>query len=64
MSTPEILEGLHALADDEKVNFKKTKFAIEAKNSLGVYHSDLKVLARCLLSMRVRDSRYSIIPFL
>jgi hypothetical protein len=34
MTTPEILDRLYALANDDKVIFKKEKFAIEAKNSL------------------------------
>jgi len=34
MTTPEILDRLYALANDDKVIFKKEKFTIEAKNSL------------------------------
>lgn len=37
---------LRALASPEKVKLKEKKFGIVAKNSLGVYHKDLKELAK------------------
>lgn len=42
MKKDEVIARLNLLADKEKVNFKKEKFAIEAPNSLGVYQADLK----------------------
>ncbi len=57
----EIMDSLHSLANPEKVEFKKKKFGIIAKNSLGIYHADLKVLAKQLgrdseLAIRLFDS--------
>jgi len=46
MKKDEVIARLNLLADKEKVNFKKEKFAIEAPNSLGVYQADLKLLAK------------------
>jgi len=42
----EILECLHDLKDLEKVIFKENKFGIKANNSLGIYHKELKMLAK------------------
>lgn len=46
MSYQEIIERLYELEDQEKVIFKKLKFGIVASNSLGIYHKDLKELAK------------------
>ncbi len=46
MTKEEIIESLKALADPEKVSFKQKKFGVIANNSLGVYHKDLKEIAR------------------
>jgi 3-methyladenine DNA glycosylase AlkD len=45
MNLEQIINRLNALADHEKVKLKQQKFGINAKNSLGIYHKDLKVLA-------------------
>ncbi len=41
-----VMERLQGLANPEKVEFKAKKFGINTSNSLGIYHSDLKVLAK------------------
>lgn len=46
MTLEQVLEALHALAQPEKVAFKQKKFGIIANNALGIYHKDLKVLAK------------------
>ncbi len=46
MTLNETLSKLHELANPEKVSFKEQKFGIIATNSLGIYHKDLKVLAK------------------
>jgi len=42
----EVLAYLHDLQDYEKVSYKEQKFGIIANNSLGIYHKDLKLLAK------------------
>ena len=42
----DIIKRLNILADEEKVSIKSKKFGIVATNSLGVYHKDLKVIAK------------------
>ena len=42
----EVLAKLQELANPEKVAFKKKKFGIISNNSIGVYHKDLKVMAK------------------
>lgn len=42
----EIIECLYELQDAEKVIFKEKKFGIISNNSLGIYHKDLKVIAK------------------
>jgi len=42
----EILECLYELKDAEKVIFKQRKFGIVSNNSLGIYHKELKVIAK------------------
>jgi 3-methyladenine DNA glycosylase AlkD len=46
MSYSEVIDTLHKLANPDKVAFKKAKFGIVADNSLGIYHKDLKELAK------------------
>jgi len=42
----EVINRLEALADPEKVRLKREKFGIHADNSLGIYHKDLKLIAK------------------
>jgi len=42
----EVIECLYELKDDEKVKFKEKKFGIISNNSLGIYHKDLKIIAK------------------
>ena len=46
MTYDEAMERLHQLADPEKVAFKEKKFGVVAHNSIGIYHKDLKALAK------------------
>lgn len=46
MNYQEIIAELNRLADKDKVQFKQKKFGVVANNSLGVYHKDLKELAK------------------
>ncbi|MGH1366189.1 MAG: DNA alkylation repair protein [Calditrichia bacterium] len=46
MTCAEVIARLEELADKEKVDFKKKKYGIVSHNALGVYHKDLKELAR------------------
>ncbi|PCJ27523.1 MAG: hypothetical protein COA96_03215 [SAR86 cluster bacterium] len=46
MNLRQIMNRLELLADPEKIELKRNKFAITANNSLGVYHKDLKALAK------------------
>lgn len=46
MNYNDTIKALKALANPEKVDFKRKKYRIVAHNSLGIYHSDLKVLAK------------------
>ena len=46
MKSSEVISRLNSLKDPEKVLFKQRKFGVVAKNSLGVYHKDLKILAK------------------
>ncbi len=41
-----VIKKLEYLADSEKVALKREKFGISADNSLGIYHKDLKVIAK------------------
>tara|TARA_R110001592_G_scaffold363397_1_gene687885 strand:+ start:80459 stop:81175 length:717 start_codon:yes stop_codon:yes gene_type:complete len=42
----ETIERLYALQNPEKVTFKEKKFGIVSNNSLGIYHSELKKIAK------------------
>ena len=46
MTFEEIITQLHDLSDYEKVDLKARKFGIIADNSLGIYHKDLKEIAK------------------
>ncbi|MFC5044765.1 DNA alkylation repair protein [Aquimarina hainanensis] len=46
MTYNEIIEHLYELQDPEKVVFKEKKFGIVSNNSLGIYHKELKEIAR------------------
>ncbi|AXT54977.1 DNA alkylation repair protein [Aquimarina sp. AD1] len=46
MTYDEIIVYLNELKDPEKIVFKEKKFGIVAHNSLGIYHKDLKELAK------------------
>ena len=42
----EVMECLYELEDRDKVAFKAEKFGVISNNSLGIYHKDLKVIAK------------------
>jgi 3-methyladenine DNA glycosylase AlkD len=42
----EVVNRLEGLADSEKVRLKREKFGINADNSLGIYHKDIKLIAK------------------
>ncbi len=46
MTYNEIIECLYDLKDPEKVIFKEKKFGIKSNNSLGIYHKELKMIAK------------------
>ncbi len=46
MNLQQVIKKLEALGNPEKIELKKKKFGITANNSLGIYHKDLKVLAK------------------
>ena len=46
MTLKNILDELHKLSNPKKVIFKEKKFGIISNNSLGIYHKDLKKLAK------------------
>ncbi len=46
MNYQEVIVELKRLADQDKVQFKQKKFGVIAQNALGVYHKDLKELAK------------------
>ena len=46
MTLENILNRLNKLSNPEKVIFKENKFGIISNNSLGIYHKDLKELAK------------------
>ena len=45
-TTTQIITKLKALANPDKVALKEKKFGIISTNALGIYHKDLKVLAK------------------
>jgi 3-methyladenine DNA glycosylase AlkD len=46
MKLEAVIKRLEGLADSEKVRLKSEKFGISAHNSLGIYHKDLKIIAK------------------
>ena len=46
MNYEEVIAKLYELQNPEKVTFKTQKFGITAHNSLGIYHKDLKLIAK------------------
>ena len=46
MKLHQVIKQLDALSNPEKIEIKEKKFGIKANNSLGVYHKDLKALAK------------------
>ena len=42
----QVVAQLRALADPEKIEIKARRFGIRTENSLGVYHQDLKLIAK------------------
>ena len=46
MTYNEIIECLYDLKDADKVIFKEKKFGIISNNSLGIYHKELKMIAK------------------
>ncbi len=46
MTSKEIIQALYDLQDPEKVSFKQQKFGVIANNSLGIYHKELKIMAK------------------
>jgi 3-methyladenine DNA glycosylase AlkD len=46
MNLEEVLKRLKSISNPEKVLFKQAKFGVNANNAIGVYHKDLKILAK------------------
>ena len=46
MNLHQVIKQLKLLENPKKIELKENKFGIKAKNSLGIYHKDLKVLAK------------------
>jgi len=46
MTVDKVIARLNAIADKEKILYKQQKFGIISNNALGVYHKDLKVIAK------------------
>jgi 3-methyladenine DNA glycosylase AlkD len=46
MNLQHVIQRLQALADPEKITAKELIFGIKTQNSLGIYHKDLKELAK------------------
>lgn len=46
MNLRQVIKQLELLENPEKIEIKKKKFGINVKNSLGIYHKDLKLLAK------------------
>ena len=46
MNLAQVIERLEALGNPEKIVIKEKKFGITARNSLGIYHKDLKQIAK------------------
>jgi 3-methyladenine DNA glycosylase AlkD len=46
MTVATIVQELEELANPEKIAFKQKKFGVISNNALGIYHKDLKVIAK------------------
>lgn len=46
MTYKKVIERLYKMQNPEKVLFKEKKFGIVSNNSLGIYHSELKIIAK------------------
>lgn len=46
MTLQQVLKRLKALSDPKKIEIKESKFGIKTENSLGIYHKELKILAK------------------
>jgi len=46
MNLLQVIKQLEVLANPDKIEIKEKKFGISAKNSLGIYHKELKTLAK------------------
>lgn len=46
LSLRKVMTRLEGLANPAKIKIKEVKFGIVAKHSLGIYHSDLKIVAK------------------
>ena len=46
MNVDEVIAQLQGLANPEKIEIKARRFGIHTENSLGVYHKDLKLIAK------------------
>jgi 3-methyladenine DNA glycosylase AlkD len=46
MTLQDVIVQLESLSNPNKILLKKEKFGISANNSLGIYHQDLKVIAK------------------
>lgn len=46
MTLDAVLKKLYALENKEKVQLKENRFAVKSSNALGIYHRDLKVIAK------------------
>ena len=46
MTYNEVIKCLYDLKDDGKVIFKEKKFGIISRNYLGIYHKELKQIAK------------------
>ena len=46
MTYNEVIQCLYDLKDSDKIVFKEKKFGISSNNSLGIYHKDLKLIAK------------------
>jgi 3-methyladenine DNA glycosylase AlkD len=62
MNYSEIIKCLYKLQNTEKVIFKEKKFGIKSNNSLGIYHKELKKIAKSIgedneLALQLFDSK-------
>lgn len=46
MNKQQVIKQLKSMADPEKITLKEKKYGIKASNALGIYHKDLKELAK------------------